>query len=335
MNLADLPDGEGWRVTRGDTVTEIHHARYAEEVRAFQGPGPFSRLGRGLRSLAGYLADGSGLRIARQAPRAAVLALIPVLATILPFAGLAAALAPVEPIDAAILLAAGLALVLLARYLFLLLVADLFAFYREIARGTSPAAERYFDCIRGLADAIPVTDPDPAPPMDERMVVGHSLGGIGAILATEALLDRLGPQDRLSLLTLGSNHGLILLQHGTGRDRLADAIARILRDPRVFWLDISSPRDAFCVPLTDPRLLLDATPDMQPPRILSAQLSKAPSIPGDRRTVFPAMRLHMGYLLPPSAKNAFDYCNIVTGVPTLTARYRARRDSPKARMWHA
>ncbi len=145
----------------------------------------------------------------------------------------------------------------------------------------------------------------------------------------------MAPEDQLGLITLGSNHGLILLQRGEGRDALAKAIAKITSDARVFWLDVSSPRDAFCVPLTDPLTLIDATPDLQSPRVISAQLAKAPKIPGDRRTVFAAMRRHMGYLLTPAQEGSFDYVDTVTGPQTLRQQFEARNNSPKATMWRA
>ncbi|MEM7213794.1 MAG: hypothetical protein AAF479_18265 [Pseudomonadota bacterium] len=329
LTLEDLPGEQiGWRARRGEVVSDIHHARYADQVRRFQDCKMFRRLGRGIRALVGYLIDGSGLRIARQAPRTVVLALSPILFTFVPFLIAAALVEPTGVLDTAFLAAFGIALVVVAKAVFLLLVADLFAFYREIADGRSDVAENYLQAIADLSEGIPVDN------IDERLIVGHSLGGIGAILATDRLLDRLPDEASLGLLTLGSNHGLVLLQRGTGRDRLAKAIARIARDRRVFWLDVSSPRDAFCVPLTDPLLFIQGDPEMRSPRVISAQLAKAPRIPGDRRTVFAAMRRHMGYLLPPSAPDAFDFVGTVTGDQTLAAQFADRNDSPKARMWH-
>jgi hypothetical protein len=103
----------------------------------------------------------------------------------------------------------------------------------------------------------------------------------------------------------------------------------------VFWLDVSSPRDSFATPLTDPLLLIGdrAKPGMTSPRVISARLAKAPRIPGDRRTVFSAMRRHMGYLLTPQDGSGFDYANTVTGRETLAERFGPRNNSPKARMW--
>lgn len=327
--MQDLPgEDEGWRAVRGRTITDLRIARYAERVRAFQSGTLLSRLGRGMRTVAGYILDGSGFRIARLAPRAAILALSPILATFVPLAIIAAILQPSTPMHLIILLGLGAVLLLLAKRMFLLLVSDLFAFYRELAKGNSTVAREFCDQIDELSDAIPTTS------TGERLIVGHSLGGIAAILATAKLLERLPSDASLGLLTLGSNHGLILLQRGEGREALAEAIAQITSDPRVFWLDVSSPRDAFCVPLTDPLLLIKATPGMRSPRILSAQIRTAQKIPGDRRTVFAAMRRHMGYLLAPTETGAFDYVATISGGKSLRTRYADRANSPKARMWH-
>lgn len=326
--MQDLPgDADGWRAVRGRTITDLRIARYAGQVRAFQNLSMMSRLGRGVRALLAYIGDGSGLRIARLAPRAAVLAASPVLATLFPFVSVAAILQPSNIPQLISLLGFGAILLLLTKRMFLLLVADLFAFYREFAGGTSAAMEDYHASIQHLSDAISVA------PTGERLIVGHSLGGIAAILACARLLDRLGADDSLGLLTLGSNHGLILLQRGKGRDALAEAIAKITRDPRVFWVDVTSPHDAFCVPLTDPLLLMQADKPMKSPLVVSAQIRAAQKIPGDRRTVFAAMRRHMGYLLAPTKPGAFDYVATVTGEKTLKAQYVDRSNSPKANMW--
>ena len=328
LDIQDLPDTpDGWRAQRGETTTDIRLARYAEQVRAYQDRSMPARLGRGVRTILAYILDGSGFQIARHAPRAALLALTPLLATLLPFVLIARAMAPESPLEIATLLGIGLGLLLLAKHTFLLLVSDLFAFYREIASGTSRTYQDYRACIAERTRTIRQTE------VDERLIVGHSLGGIAAIFATADLLDTHSDSKRLGLITLGSNHGLILLQRGKGREDLADAIARIARDPRVFWLDVSSPRDAFCLPLTDPLTLIDTNPEMTSPRVISAQLSQAPKIPGDRRTLFAAMRRHMGYLLAPSESDSFDYVNTVTGTQSLQIRYAARNNSPKAQMW--
>ncbi len=285
-----------------------------------------SRIGRGVRTLAGYVSDGALARLTR---RSVALAVSPHAVAFTPVIGIAAVSSLPLP-QAALIGGAlfGLSAVLLWR-LKMILAADLFAYMRVLAQGTGREAEAYDARLNALAGQI-------AAESDETLIVGHSLGGMAAIRATASLLEHLPPDGRISLMTLGSVHGIVLAQKGAGRDRLADAIAAVCSDPRVFWLDVSSPRDAFCVPLTDPLLLIGdrVRPGMTSPRVISARLANAPRIPGDRRTVFAAMRRHMGYLLTPEAGSGFDYADTVTGRQTLAERFGPRGNSPKARMWH-
>lgn len=295
-------------------------------MRAYQQGSLLSRLGRGLRKLAGYAADGALLRLPR---RTLVLALSPYAVAVAPVVGLAATSSLPAP---QMLLISGTLLIsalLLLWHLKMILAADLFAWMRDVARGTGRVAQ---DMEERLAELVEKISPGDA---DETLIVGHSLGGLAAIRATSSLLDTLPGDARLNLLTLGSVHGIVLAQRGAGRDRLAAAIAQIAGDPRVFWVDVSSPRDAFCVPLTDPLLQIDdrAQPGMRSPLVISAQLARSPRIPGDRRTLFPAMRLHMGYLLAAPEGAGFDYADIVCGGSDLSQRFAGRGNSPKARMW--
>lgn len=337
VTLEDLPDqGDGWRVRRGGVVSDIHYCRYEDLVRRAQAGSVVSRLGRGVRALAGYGVDGALGRIARRAPRTLALMLSPFCVAFVPLA-VAAALGGGDARSVVILLAVVLGSGLALRRLYLTLVADLFAYMRMLACGAGTDHDAYEARIAALAASI---EPHAT---GETLVVGHSLGGIAAIRAMEALLDRLPPGACAGLLTLGSVHGIVLTQQGPGRDRLAAAIRRITADRRVFWVDVTSPRDAFCLPLLDPLVLAGdgaaqgappmSLPPMISPRVISARLTHAPRIPGDRRTVFGAMRRHMGYLLAPEQGAGFDYADTVTGALDLRARFGARGNSPKARMW--
>lgn len=338
VQITELPDGgEGWRAVRGGTVTDIRLLRYEDLVRAWRAPGLAGRLWRGGRALGGLCRTGAMGRLARTAPRTAALAISPFVVLVAPvvlalpvfMAGLWVGLA-----------AMVVALILgcrLVRRGYLDVVADLFAWMHAMARGRRPTAA-YEARIKALAAGIATGEG-----ADEVLVVGHSLGGIAAVRAVAEVLgqgDGSPAPGKLGLLTLGSTHGVVLADHGPGRDRLARAVARIagaIGAGRVFWLDVSAPRDAFCVPLTDPLLMIGgaARPGLASPRIISARLAHAPAIPGDRRTVLRAMRRHMGYLLVPEAGSGFDYAETVTGPISLEERFGARGNSPRARMWQS
>lgn len=87
--------------------------------------------------------------------------------------------------------------------------------------------------------------------------------------------------------------------------------------------------------LTDPLPLTGDAAQSGPvsPVVVSARLRGARRIPGDRRTVFGAMRRHMGYLLAPEPGSGSDYADAVTGPLSLAGRFGARGNSPKGRMW--
>lgn len=327
VQTEDLPGGgDGWRAQREGVVTDFHYLRYEDQVRTYQDYGPPARFGRGLRALVGYGADGA---LSRLHARTLALMLSPYLVGF----GLLALIVRLYPlgivgIAAAALSALGAWFVLFR--LKVILAADLFAYMRELATGRTAAADAYEARLPQLEARIRT---DSA----ETLIAGHSLGGIAAIRTTAELLDKTGPDARVGLLTLGSVHGILLAQRGAGRDKLARCIARICADPRVFWVDVTSPRDPFCVPLTDPLCLIGpiVAQGMTSPKVISAQLARAPQIPGDRRTVFAAMRRHMGYLLAPPEGSGFDYADIVTGHADLRTRFADRGNSPRARMWQA
>lgn len=326
--VQDPVDGEGWRAVRDGVTTDIVHMRYEDQVRSWQAGAIWSRVWRGIRALAGYAADGALGRMARLGPRNLGLALSPVL--VIAFFVLIGVLHPSTDAlvwDAVALLFAMALLTVALPALFLDLVLDLFAYMRVLARGSNPTWQAFSDRTSELAR-------DVRSDSSETLIVGHSLGGVTAIHTLAAALEN-WPTDRpIGLLTLGSTHGTVLVQRGTGRDQLAAAIERITSDDRVFWVDVSSPRDAFCLPLLDPLRLVNAQQGMQSPRVLSARLARAPRIPGDRRTTFAAMRRHMGYLLAPTEGSGFDFADTITGKPDLATRFGPRKNSPKARMWH-
>ena len=325
--VQDPVAGEGWRAVRDGVVTDIVHMRYEDLVRTWQSGAIWTRVFRGIRALAGYATDGALTRMARLGPRNLILALSPVI--VIALFGLIGVFHPATDAlvwDIVALLFAMALLTVALPALFLDLVFDLFAYMRALARGTDPASQAFGDRTAELARNV-------TPDASDTLIVGHSLGGVTAIHTLAATLDH-WPSDRpIGLLTLGSTHGTVLVQRGAGRDRLAAAIERIASDDRVFWVDVSSPRDAFCLPLLDPLCLIDAQPGMKSPRVVSARLARAPRIPGDRRTTFAAMRRHMGYLLAPVDGSGFDFADTITGTQDLSARFGPRKNSPKARMW--
>ncbi|MEM1162303.1 MAG: hypothetical protein AAGJ28_15315 [Pseudomonadota bacterium] len=335
-DISDLPDGgDGWQVSRDGVTARINYCRYEDLVRDFQYAPLWRRALRGYGALWGYARDGALARMWRLGKRNLGLALSPLFVALVALGlgvGVMTAIAGMAGLSSVpmIVIAAliwALALMIVAYPAFYLhLVADLFAYMRVLALGQGGDWATYRQRVAGLSEMIQAGEED------ETLLVGHSLGGLAAIFAIEALLDR-WPQGRpIALLTLGSVHGAVLVQKGAGRDRLAEAVRRVATDRRVFWLDVTSPRDSFCLPLIDPLVFAGTIDGAESPRVISTRLARAPRIPGDRRTVFAAMRRHMGYLLAPQPGSGFDYADVVSGEISLKDRFVDRPNSPRARM---
>ncbi len=339
VDMNDLPDGgDGWQVVRagahGETRATIRYARYEDLVRDWRAGPLCRRILRGLVTVAGLITSGALRRMVTPSKRQVVLALSPAGLLLMPTM-LCLGLVVMAPLIGLVLIAVLTAIaVLVLRASLLDIVFDLFAYMAMIARGEDAHWERYRARIDSLASGVARGSDDEA---DEEIIVGHSLGGIAAILTTAGLLEQWPAKRPLGLLTLGSVHGVVLAQQGAGRDQIAKAIAQIAADDRVSWIDVTSPHDAFCLPLTDPLAQIGALarPGMTSPRVISAQLRDVPAIPGDRRTGFSAMRRHMGYLLAPQVEGGFDYADVITGDIPFSVRFKDIANSPKARMWQS
>lgn len=329
--LEDLPDGgDGWQVTRDGVVTDVRYCRYEDLVRGYRAAPLWRRLWRYCLASYGYVFRSSLAGIGQGGVGPFVLMMAPFV-TFLGVYLLTKHLGGYTGFGFVPTMVIGLIFAaLVVRWLFLDVVADLFAYMRALALGGTPEWSDYAVRISTLSAQIEPGD------ADEVLVVGHSLGGIAAILSVAKQLDEWPSEKPIGLLTLGSTHGVVLSQTGTGQAALIAAIRKVTSDPRVFWVDVTSPRDTFCVPLVDPLLMIEkeAHIGMTSPRVISARLRHAPKIPGDRRTVFSAMRRHMGYLLAPEDGSGFDYADTVTGDLTLKERFGPRGNSPKAKMWH-
>lgn len=223
------------------------------------------------------------------------------------------------------------------RALFVHLMLALFDFLIRIAEGRSPTKPlntRIDAFADRITDAIQKAEADGA---DEVLIVGHSLGGLVAVRAIAAALEKrpdlTAGRAAVSLLTLGSVGGYVACRGGLGAEAYDASVIRVAQDQNLHWVDISAPRDWFSFGLVDPLLMTSAPPPTaRSPRVFSAKFGKYQPDPEDRRTRFRAMGLHMRYLGKPDQKGGFDFFECVVGGQTLEARFAARRNSPKAKM---
>ena len=99
-----------------------------------------------------------------------------------------------------------------------------------------------------LAEAIAAAAREPG--VDELMVIAHSQGAGVAVMALARALANGGFDQKISFLTLGQTIG--------GWDQISGGTAfhhdlvTVLGDPRVFWLDVTSPSDGAATGRLDP-----------------------------------------------------------------------------------
>ena len=234
--LQDPPDDDAWSIQRDGVTTRIHQIAHDDLM-----PGPAARglaqsVGRGVRMVLGW----RGLW--RASPRiAALLSAVPVVA----FAPFFAFALPAQ-------LAYGVFSVLALAAWFVLVRLDLLSIPNRLAElhalsAGGAAWDRYRDAVRTVTAQISLQG-------DQIVLVGHGPGGFAAVLAAADLRDRLGPDQRFSLLTLGAPLGLVLTRHRAGRDALANAIGRIAADARITWVDVAAQADLYWLPVGQPAL---------------------------------------------------------------------------------
>ena len=86
---------------------------------------------------------------------------------------------------------------------------------------------------------------------NEILVIGHSSGTIMAVDMMARVLDHIGEAGpRLSLITLGSTHGIVTFFPHAERQRAA--FARVATSPNVRWMEYFSARDFICMGRRDP-----------------------------------------------------------------------------------
>ena len=347
---------EGWRIDarRGDekveTVFEI--LRYEDVVKHWRGRNVFARLITGVPSWCRFAFLGGLRRTFQLAKGPAALLFYPMsmltifVVTFMIFGGLAGRAleewlgAPEWASQAGRVFGAALGLFLslrAERALFVHLMLALFDFLIRVAEDKTPAG-RLDSRIDAFAERIlnSVTDAERAK-VDEILIVGHSLGGLVAMRALAAALERdvdlTGGRASVSLLTLGSVAGFVACRGGPGAEAYGDDVKRIATTDDIAWVDVSAPRDWFSFGLVDPLLMVNDPPrEARSPLVISAKFGKFKPDPDDKRTKFRAMGLHMRYLGAPDKPGGFDFFDCVTGHATLADRFAERRDSPRAKM---
>lgn len=174
-----------------------------------------------------------------------------------------------------------------------------------------------------LADAVlrRLREPD----IDEVLVVGFSVGSMLAVSGLARVHQRAAaegvPLDRLSLMTLG--HCIPLLGLMPGAHGFRAELARLGQDPRIEWVDFSSPTDWGSFALIDPLALClgpggdgrTHAPTMASPRFhVMFEPDVYAGMIGNKR------RMHMQYLMAGEKPALYDFFAITAGPSSLPRR---------------
>lgn len=168
---------------------------------------------------------------------------------------------------------------------------------------------------------------------DEVLIVGHSTGALAAVELADrlhALDDRLGTErPAFSLLTLGSSLPIVALQPRAKPIRAV--IERLMKSPRLAWVDYQAPQDWLNFPGFNPTrdLSLGLTEaETVNPIIRSAKFSEIIDTETYRQIRLRPFRMHFQFLMANDHAGVFDIFALTLGDRCLRERVLADDDAP-------
>lgn len=200
-----------------------------------------------------------------------------------------------------------------------------FGFAIEEADDRAPQMTERLDRMAEIVDAAARSGE-----FDEVLVVGHSAGAYEAveILGRLVAQDPVGPP--IAFLTLGQAIGMkSFLSEARG---IRDHMSALAASTRIYWVDVSSPRDALCLSLLD----MTAMPDVPPPPekhnplVISAQLDKIMSKAALRRLRLRIFDTHFVYMHANDKPGSWDWVATIAGPQRLQTRFAGRRSAKRA-----
>lgn len=194
------------------------------------------------------------------------------------------------------------------------------------AQGRVPELEKrlsqFANRVAEVASARPEAGSDP---VDEILIVGHSVGATLAIGLIARLLERMPDLNgdrypRLSLLSLG--HCIPLLSALGPAQALRNDLQRVA-DSDIDWLDISAPIDWAAFPGIDPVSAagLQAAAADWHPKMLSPRFHKLFGHAAYARLKRNRFQVHLQYLMASERPGAYDYFAITAGTQRLRERF--------------
>lgn len=180
-------------------------------------------------------------------------------------------------------------------------------------RGHDPLAEGRFEAFaRQVAQAATSGD------ADELLLVGHSSGSfVAAIVATRALElapELGGPGGPLNLLTIGAN--TVVSAGGNIDSPGRRAIAALLPEPRVRWIEFFAPQDIMSFPKLDYRrcyrVELDGRPQVNPTHY-SARFGEIFSAETYKALMWRWFDMHFAFLKANDQPGRYDFYRMMAG----------------------
>lgn len=159
-------------------------------------------------------------------------------------------------------------------------------------------------------------------PVDEVLIVGHSVGTILAVRVLARVLAgaSAGLEARLSLLTLGQC--IPLLGYMPGANSFRADLAAVTGSGAVPWFDVTAAADPLCFFDVDPVSAsgLGAPVSGQPTRV-SARFFRMFHPQTYRQLRRDKLRLHFQYLMASEIPSSYDFFRITAGPHPLTAQF--------------
>lgn len=193
------------------------------------------------------------------------------------------------------------------------------------ARGTVPALEARLDAFGAR-----IAEVWRSGTVDEVLVVGHSSGAMGAVSGVARALAAApagcgAVPDRLSMLTLGECIPMLSYQPEASDFRAE--LARLAREPRIDWIDVTAPPDGCCFALVDPTAAAlreagaHSGAEWRSPKRLSARFAQM--FDGARYAPLrrDKYRCHFQYLMAGERPTEYDYFAITAGPLRLSERF--------------
>jgi hypothetical protein len=175
-------------------------------------------------------------------------------------------------------------------------------FVRSWALGEQRPLDRRFDEF-----ASHVIQEQKRNPVDEVLLVGHSIGSIVAVdVAARLTAKSLSEHDRVKLLTLG--HCIPMLSFLPEANEFRESMKILATAKAIPWTDVTIPPDPLCFYGLDPvEMLGEVAPGIQGPRMAVARVYRMFRHETYSRLRWNKLRLHFQYLMASELPADYDY----------------------------